>query len=70
MEELLNGKDVARILNVSLAFAYRLMAQGQIPSVRLGRSVRVRKVDLQAFIENNLSSAGNQLYKMLFTENK
>ena len=70
MDELLNGKDVAKILNVSLAYAYGLMAQGQIPSVRFGRSVRVRKVDLEAFIENNLSKSGSQLYKSLFIQSK
>ncbi len=66
MEELLKGKDVARILNVSLAYAYSLLAQGQIPSVRFGKTVRVRGIDLEAFIENNLSKSGNELYEMFF----
>jgi len=65
MEKLLKGKDVAKILNVSKAYAYHLMKHGQIPAVRMGRSVRVRKVDLQAFIETNLSASGSQLSKML-----
>jgi excisionase family DNA binding protein len=42
---------VAVALNVSKAFAYRLMAEGRLRSVRLGRAVRVRQEDLDQFIE-------------------
>lgn len=52
--KLLRGEDVAEILNVSRAFAYRLMAQGDIPTVRLGRSVRVRPDDLDHFLEQSV----------------
>jgi len=48
---LLKGNDVAERLNVSKAFAYRLMASGQIPTIRMGRSVRVRPEDLEKFLE-------------------
>jgi len=61
MEKLLKGKDVAQILNVSKAYAYHLMKHGQIPTVRMGRSVRVRRVDLEAFINTNLSRSGSQM---------
>jgi|GEM_PF-1795559 len=40
---LLKGNDVARMLNISRAFAYQLMRQGEIPTVRIGNAVRVRK---------------------------
>ena len=52
---LLKGYDVAIRLNVSKAFAYRLMATGDIPTVRLGRSVRVRPEDLDKFIEASVT---------------
>ena len=52
---LLTGEDVAKILKISRSFAYHLMNSGQIPTVRLGRSVRVRPQDLLAYIENNIS---------------
>jgi predicted DNA-binding transcriptional regulator AlpA len=54
---LLKGTDVARILGVSKALAYRLMAQGDIPTVHLSdKTVRVRPEDLDNFIIENLSS--------------
>jgi excisionase family DNA binding protein len=52
--QLLSAHDVAKILNVSRSFSYLLLQSGQIPTVRLGRSVRVRPQDLTEYIENNL----------------
>ena len=57
--ELLTAQDVARILNISLAFAYQLMQRGEIPTVLLGRSRRVRPVDLEKFIAKNVSQERN-----------
>lgn len=51
---LLTGGQVAKILNVSRSFAYQLMRTGEIPTVRLGRAVRVRPEDLKNFVETNL----------------
>jgi excisionase family DNA binding protein len=55
--KLLRATEVARILNVSRAFAYRLMQQGKIRTVVIARSRRVRLVDLQEFINRNLTPA-------------
>ncbi len=54
---LLRATEVARILNVSRAFAYRLMQQGKIRTVVIARAVRVRPVDLQEFINQNLTAS-------------
>ena len=54
MQKLLRSEEVAEILNVSKAKAYKLMAEGRLPVLRLGRSVRVRPVDLEEFVENNV----------------
>lgn len=51
---LLRAMDVARELNISRAFAYRLMQQGKIRIVAIAKSRRVRPVDLADFIEKNL----------------
>lgn len=51
---LLKAVEVAEVLNVSRAFAYKLMRQGEIPSIRIGRSVRVRQQDLFTYIDNNV----------------
>jgi excisionase family DNA binding protein len=55
---LLKGNDVARMLNISRAFAYQLMRQGDIPTVRIGNAVRVRKEDLLAYIDQNRRGFG------------
>jgi excisionase family DNA binding protein len=47
--------EIAQLLKISKALAYRLIAQGEIPSVKFGRTVRVRQEDLQAFVVNNLT---------------
>ncbi len=54
IEKLLKGNEVARLLNVSRSFAYLLMQTGHIPTVRLGRSIRVRPQDLVEYIEKNI----------------
>ena len=51
---LLRGEEVAEILGVSKAYAYRLMASGGLPIVKLGRSVRVRATDLDTFINSHV----------------
>jgi excisionase family DNA binding protein len=57
LNKLLKGTDVAQILGISKALAYRLMAQGQISSVRFGRTVRVRLEDLEIFIQRNMTKS-------------
>ena len=53
---LLKATDIAEMLNISRAFAYRLMKQGDIPTVQIGRAVRVRPSDLHSYILQNVSS--------------
>jgi excisionase family DNA binding protein len=55
-EKLYRGSEVASILNISRALAYRLLAEGAIPSIRFGRTVRCRPEDLENFIKLNLTS--------------
>ena len=58
-EKLLRGEEVADQLRISKAFAYRLMANGAIQVVRIGRSVRVRPEELEEFIRKQTQSKGN-----------
>lgn len=53
--KLLRATEVAQILNISRAFAYRLMQQGKIRTVIIAKSRRVRPADLQEFINHSLS---------------
>ena len=50
---LLKGDQVARILNISRSYAFLLMRRGDIPTIKLGRSVRVKLSDLEHFINSN-----------------
>lgn len=52
--KLLRATEVAQVLNVSRAFAYRLMQQGKIRTVSIARARRVRPEDLRSFVEENL----------------
>jgi excisionase family DNA binding protein len=54
VEKLLKPEEVANLLTISRSFAYQLMQSGQLPTVRLGRSCRVRPKDLAEYLENNL----------------
>jgi len=50
---LLRIEDLAARLSVSRSFAWKLVAAGQIRSVRIGRAVRVRQIDLDAFLADS-----------------
>jgi excisionase family DNA binding protein len=47
----LTARDIAAIFKISRGLAHRLIAQGQIPSIRFGRVSRVRQEDLDTFIQ-------------------
>jgi len=49
---LLNAQDVAAALNMGLSTVYQLVERGELPSIRIGRSVRIRLQDLEKFIES------------------
>jgi len=53
-ENLLDPGDVAEILKVSKALAYRMLKEGKIPTVRFGKTVRVRREDLDKYIFENI----------------
>lgn len=51
---LLTVEDVQSRLQVSLRTVRELTSSGRLVIVKIGRSVRVRECDLEAFIEYNL----------------
>ena len=53
---LLKAVDVAKVLNISLPMAYRLIQIGEIRAVQIGKGRRVRPQDLRQYIESNLTS--------------
>lgn len=51
--QLLKADEVARMLGVSRSKAYEMMAAEVVPTVRIGRSVRVPIAALEAWIQDN-----------------
>ncbi|HKZ43629.1 MAG TPA: helix-turn-helix domain-containing protein [Anaerolineales bacterium] len=49
-ERLLKPAEIAEILQVSRALAYSLLQRGEIPAIRIGSVVRVRRIDLEQYI--------------------
>ncbi len=49
--EYLKVPEVARIIRVARSRAYELVAEGEIPSIRIGRSVRVSRKGLDRWLE-------------------
>ena len=50
MEPLFNATEIAGAYKISRSRAYLLLKNGEIPAVRIGRSVRARRSDVEAFI--------------------
>ncbi|MCC5948513.1 MAG: helix-turn-helix domain-containing protein [Nitriliruptoraceae bacterium] len=51
LPDLLTVEEVRAVLRVSRTKVYALLSEGDLRSVRVGRSVRVVRADLVAFIE-------------------
>ena len=52
-DRLLKIADVAKRLAVSVTTVRRLIAAGKLQTVRIGRALRIRPDDLEAYIENS-----------------
>lgn len=59
-EPLLKASQVAKILNISRAFAYQLMQKGILPTVKILGARRVRPEDLNRFIQERVSQSGQK----------
>ena len=49
--EWLKIPEVAKVIRVARSRAYELVAEGEIPSVRIGRSIRVNRKELDGWLE-------------------
>lgn len=54
-DQILTIPEVAKYLKMSRSKVYSLVARRTIPSLRMGRNVRIRATDLKKWIESNLS---------------
>jgi len=53
-DEFLTATDMAKILKISKGLAYRMIQTNEIPSFSIGRTVRVRREDLDVFIKSHM----------------
>jgi excisionase family DNA binding protein len=58
LTELMSPDEVRQYLGLGRTYTYRLLAVGAIPSVRIGRLRKVRRADLERFIEARLEHEG------------
>jgi len=49
---LLRPPEVAEVLGIGRSKVYELLAQGALPLVRVGRSIRVSAVELRRWVED------------------
>jgi len=49
--EFLKVTEIAQELRIARSKAYELVADGTIPAVKIGRSVRVRRKELERWLE-------------------
>jgi excisionase family DNA binding protein len=52
-QSLLKINEVALQLRISRSFAYNLVMSGALPVIKIGKSRRVRPIDLEQFISSN-----------------
>jgi excisionase family DNA binding protein len=50
--------EVAQVLRVSKMTVYRLIRQGDLPAVRIGRAFRIREDDVHSYLESRYTEAG------------
>jgi excisionase family DNA binding protein len=50
--------EVAAVMRVSKMTVYRLVHNGELPAVRVGRSFRVSEDDVNEYIKNSFYQAG------------
>jgi excisionase family DNA binding protein len=60
-EKLLSPEQLAEYLGIGRTFAYQILAQKRIPSFTIGKLRRVRKADVDCYIEDRLSAQAEQV---------
>lgn len=53
--ELLTANEAAKLLKVHFSTVYEMMDRGEIATVKFGRSKRIRRQDLEKFIEEHIN---------------
>jgi excisionase family DNA binding protein len=59
MSELLSRRDIAALFQCSTLTVIRMEQAGTLTPVRIGKLVRHRREDVQAYLDNQLQPKGN-----------
>jgi excisionase family DNA binding protein len=57
-EYLMSPEELATFLGLGRTRTYELLSAGTIPSIRIGRLRKVRRTDVDKFIESHLERVG------------
>jgi excisionase family DNA binding protein len=52
------ANEVARLMRISKMTVYRIIQQGELPAVRVGRGYRIREEDVRRYLDARYISAG------------
>jgi len=58
-DQWLSTNDAARLLGITSRTLYRFIDQGEIPAYRMGRVIRLRRSEVEAFIEASRIEPGS-----------
>ena len=53
IESLLTAREASQVLHINRYLIYRLVRDGDLPAIRVGRMVRFRPEDLREWIEKH-----------------
>lgn len=57
--EWLKVPEVAEVLRIARSRAYELVQSGEIPSIKIGRSIRVSRRELKRWLEEHRQPSAN-----------
>lgn len=62
--EMLRARDVASLLGITPAGVYKMMKEGRLPFVRLGRSIRIPRAAWNTWLEDKSIAALSAMQDM------
>jgi excisionase family DNA binding protein len=54
----MSTEELAKFLGLGRTWTYELLSAGAIPSVRIGRLRKIRRTDVDRFVESRLEPVG------------
>jgi excisionase family DNA binding protein len=56
--ELLTAREVAEVMRVSTMTVYRLIKAGELPAIRVGKHLRIRRDDVAGYLDRRVVVTG------------